>query len=83
MPLRLARNRLYFDGACGVDEALTLQEYLSRPKPPKIDLQACTHLHTALAQVLAAFRPSRPVPPDDPFLASWLMPLIGQPSCLE
>ncbi len=76
MPLRLARNQVYFEGECGVEEAMTLLEYLTRPKPPKVDLRPCTHLHTALAQVLAACRPSRLVPPEDPFLARWLMPLL-------
>ena len=72
MPLRLARSRLHLEGACGVDEALALLEQLSRPKPPRLDLRRCTHLHTALLQVLAAARPAGMVPPDDAFLAGCL-----------
>ena len=77
MPLRLARNRVHFEGECSVEEALALLEYLSRPKPPRVDLRQCTHMHTALVQVLAACRPTRIVPPEDPFLASWLMPFLA------
>lgn len=81
MPLRLARNRLCFEGECTVEEALPLLDYLQRPKPPRVDLRRCTHLHTALAQVLAVCRPPRAIPPEDPFLAQWVMPLLSQPSC--
>jgi hypothetical protein len=81
MSLRRARNRLHLEGECGVEEALALLEHLSGPKPPRIDLRRCTHLHTALVQVLAACRPAQIEPPEDAFLARWLMPfLAGEPS---
>jgi hypothetical protein len=76
MPLRLARNRLHLDGTCGAEDALALLEHLTGPKPPKLDLRHCTHLHTALVQVLAAYRPAHIVPPEDAFLARWLMPFL-------
>lgn len=76
MPLRRTRHDLRLEGTCSVEDALALLKYLMRPKPPTVDLRSCTHLHTALAQVLMACRPPNILPPDDPFLAQWLMPLL-------
>jgi hypothetical protein len=76
MPLRLDGETLYLEAECGVEEALALLEHLAAPQPPAIDLRTCTHLHTALVQVLAACRPRDVTPPDDVFLARWLMPLL-------
>lgn len=77
MPLREDGTVLYLDAECGVEEALALLEQLTAPVPPAVDLRTCTHLHTALVQVLAACRPDTVIPPDDPFLARWLMPLLA------
>jgi hypothetical protein len=79
MPLRADGDVLHLDAVCGVEEALALLEQLAAPVPPAVDLQACTHLHTALVQVLAACRPAAVTPPDDAFLARWLMPLLQAP----
>jgi hypothetical protein len=80
MPLRLDGETLHLEAECGVEEALALLEHLAAPQPPAVDLRTCTHLHTALAQVLAACRPRAAAPPDDAFLARWLMPLLGSPA---
>lgn len=80
MPLRMDGAVLYLDRACGVEEALELLSHLTAPNPPAIDLRTCTHLHTALVQVLAACRPGTVIPPDDHFLARCLMPLLPAPS---
>ncbi len=79
MPLRAEGEMLHLEAECGVDEALALLEQLAAPLPPAVDLRACTHLHTALVQVLAACRPRAVIPPDDAFLARWLMPLLQAP----
>jgi len=76
MPLRLDGEVLHLDEECGVEEALALLEHLTTTPPPAVDLRGCTHLHTALVQVLAACRPRTVAPPDDAFLARWLMPLL-------
>lgn len=80
MPLRAEGTVLHLEAVCGVEEALALLEQLAAPVPPAVDLGACTHLHTALVQVLAACRPNVATPPGDPFLARWLMPLLQAPS---
>ena len=80
MPLRADGAVLCLEAECGVEEALELLAQLTAPEPPVVDLRSCTHLHTALVQVLAACRPGAVIPPDDPFLARWLMPLLPAPS---
>ena len=77
MPLRRAGETLHLEAVCGVEDALPLLEQLAGTPPPAIDLRRCTHLHTALVQVLAACRPRAVIPPDDAFLARWLMPLLA------
>ena len=80
MSLRADGETLRLEAECSVEEALALLEQLAVPQPPAVDLRACTHLHTALVQVLAACRPRIVAPPDDAFLARWLMPLLQAPS---
>ena len=41
-----------------------------------VDLSAAGPLHTAVVQILLAFRPIVAEPPDDPFTAAWLWPLL-------
>ena len=79
MPLRIDGEALHLEAECGVEEALALLEQLAVAQPPAVDLRACTHLHTALVQVLAACRPRVLTLPDDAFLARWLMPLLPEP----
>lgn len=79
MPLRRDAEILHLEAECGVDEALPLLEQLTAPDPPVVDLRSCTHMHTALAQVLAACRPRTLGMPENAFLARWLMPLIASP----
>ena len=79
MPIRTEAEALHLEAVCGVEEALALLEQLAAAPPPGIDLSACTHLHTALVQVLVACRPRILAPPEDAFLARWLMPLLPAP----
>jgi hypothetical protein len=79
MPLRAEAEALCLEAECGVEEAPALLAQLAVPLPPGVDLRACTHLHTALLQVLLACRPRVVAPPDDAFLASWLMPVLQPP----
>ncbi len=79
MPLRSEGEVLHLQAECGVEEALSLLEHLAAAAPPGVDLRTCTHLHTALVQVLAACRPRVVRMPEDAFLARWLMPLLQAP----
>ncbi|MEI8397177.1 MAG: hypothetical protein WCF85_20830 [Rhodospirillaceae bacterium] len=58
-----------FLDVCTVDEALDLLEWLRGRSQPKIELEACTHLHTALFQVILATRPAINSLPEDAFLS--------------
>jgi hypothetical protein len=77
MALRRSRRTVHIEGECGVEEALALVELLAGPAPLTVDLTRCTHLHTALVQVLAAGTRRRIMPPQDEFLARWLMPFLA------
>lgn len=82
MPIRYdpdagAGGTARFEGVCAVDEALPLAEWLEEAAEPRVDLGACTELHTALLQLLLAARPAVAVPPEDPFLRRWVAPLLA------
>lgn len=73
MPIRYDKSVAHFDGACLPDEALELIEWLRGCKAPKVDLRACSHLHTALLQVLLAARPQIVAPPENAVLTRWVI----------
>jgi hypothetical protein len=76
MPVVIERNLARFVDICTVEEAMTVHEWLLAHKTARIDLSACTHLHTSLLQLLLAVRPKLAAPPADAFLAAWVAPLL-------
>ena len=74
MPARLDDDRLFLSGVVSIEEAEQLRDLLACHPHLTVDLAACEHLHTAALQVLLAAR--RPVasPPEDAFLAAWIVP---------
>ncbi|CAL8978154.1 hypothetical protein RHODGE_RHODGE_00042 [Rhodoplanes serenus] len=80
MPLRFDEGNVVFEGACMVEEALGLAEHWRAVPPGIADLSACTYLHTALLQVIAAAAPAEVVAPADPRLARWIMPVLSPAS---
>jgi len=72
MPIEFKRNRVVFRDVVGVEEAETLLEALQKKPTTKVDLAACTHLHTANLQVLMVARPSIENWPQDLELRMWL-----------
>lgn len=60
-----------------IEDAESLVALLQAGRARPVDLSAAGPLHTAVAQVLLAFRPPLAAPPTDPFTASWLLPLLG------
>jgi hypothetical protein len=77
MPIRFDGATARFDGACSVEEALPLSEWLMATGDARLDLGACTDLHTAVLQVLMAAKRPVTVPPDDAFLARWISPSLA------
>lgn len=78
MPIRFEDRIARFEGACAVEEAIPLAEWLDAVEEPRLDLGGCTALHTALVQVLLAAATPVAVPPEDAFLKGWVMPVLGR-----
>ncbi|MBB3264848.1 hypothetical protein FHW79_002466 [Azospirillum sp. OGB3] len=78
MPIRFEEKTARFEGACTIDEAIPLTEWLCSVAEPRLDLGGCTALHTALLQVLLAAGRPVAVPPEDTFLKGWVMPVLGK-----
>ena len=76
MPITFAKTTASFNGSCSAEETADLAAWLAGRKRPRVNLKACSHLHTALLQVLMAGKVTVTKQPSDPFLARWL------PSCL-
>ncbi|EJW10868.1 hypothetical protein A33M_3937 [Rhodovulum sp. PH10] len=77
MPLRFDGPTVRFEGLCMVEEALGLVEHWRETPPGTVDLSTCTHVHTALLQVLAAAAPAEVIPPSDPTLARFVAPILA------
>ncbi len=80
MPLIFTEDVAVADGASAVEDALPLLEFLQSQAGAKVDLRACTHLHTAVLQILAALRPEIVALPEEPFLVRWLPRVLGPPA---
>jgi hypothetical protein len=72
MSIEFRKNRVIFRDVARVEEAEALLEALQKKPSAKVDLSACTHLHTANLQVLMVARPSIDSWPQDPELRTWL-----------
>ena len=77
MAVRSDEDTLHLEGDCPVEEAETLLAWLCAHRQGRIDLSACTHLHTALLQVLIAAGGRIDVAPLDPFYANRLVGPAG------
>lgn len=69
MPIRYTKTRVHFEDRCAVEEALTLVDFLNAHPRAKVTLAKCTGLHSALLQVLMAFRPAVIAVGDAPAIA--------------
>jgi hypothetical protein len=72
MPVTLTEATATLAGACTVEEAEPLLDWLRATPEPQVDLSGCETLHAALAQVLLATRPRLAAPPPDRVLAAAL-----------
>ncbi|CDH46876.1 MAG: hypothetical protein IPL59_00650 [Candidatus Competibacteraceae bacterium] len=76
MPIHFMKNVACFKEVCTVEEAELLLQWLQDQPRGKVKLKECTHVHTAIVQVLLAARVMVTLPPADPDLARWLMPVL-------
>jgi len=66
------KNQAIFKDVVKVDEAEELLEWLQKKTTAKIDLSACTHLHSANLQVLMAAKTNVTAWPVNTEFADWL-----------
>jgi hypothetical protein len=79
MSVRFEEGTLWLAGDCGVEEAETLLSLLQEHPGVAVAMPELRSLHTALLQVLLAFRPPLGAPPRDAGLARLLLPLLEGP----
>lgn len=76
MPMRFGKTTVVFEEGCTVEEALPLLEFLQAHPNSRVNLRTCTHMHTAVLQVLMAVAPKVAALPEEDFLRRWLTPLL-------
>lgn len=59
------------EGSCTAEEAEPLLQMLQDRPRPALDWTTCSHLHTAVLQVVLAARPALIGPCGDPWVARW------------
>jgi hypothetical protein len=74
MTVTLVGDQIRISGAGRIEDAENLVALLQGNNRRVVDLAEAEVLHTAVVQVLLAFRPGLAGLPDDPFFRTWLMP---------
>jgi hypothetical protein len=74
MSVRVEADIAYLAGECRVEDAEPLLGFLQSGSSRVVDLTQATHLHTAVLQLLLAFRPHVVGPASDTFVQRWLIP---------
>jgi hypothetical protein len=74
--LQLGSRTAVLEGVVTVEDAEPLAAWLRRTSAPRVNLRRCTHVHTAVLQCLLAGRVTVSVAPTDPFLKTWVLPLV-------
>lgn len=72
MPLKLGSCTAVLEGTVSVEDAEPLTAWLRTTPDAWVDLQDCTHLHTAALQALMVAGAQVSVAPVDPFLRMWI-----------
>lgn len=72
MPIEFQKDRIVFREIVRVDEAEALLEALQKEPTTKVDLAACTHMHTANLQVLMVAKSCIEKWPQATELRAWL-----------
>jgi hypothetical protein len=76
MPIEFKRNRVLFRDEVSVEEAEGLLEWLQKRPTAKVDLSACSQMHTANLQVLMTAKPDITSWPKNAELRAWLEPVL-------
>ena len=76
MSVTLGQDAIVLSGKCGVEEAEMLVALMQAHRNLPVDLARVEWLHTALWQVIFAFKPSVTGAPSHGFIHDWLLPLL-------
>ena len=77
MSVRLDGEIIRLEGRCHVEDAEPLLVLLQTGAHRTVDLSASETLHTAIVQLILAFRPFLAGDSADDFLRKWVMPAVG------
>jgi len=76
MPIILKKTVAVLEGICEIEEAEVLLEWLLVNRKGKLNLKQLEHPHTALLQIIIAFKPMISAWPENEAICSWLQPLL-------
>ena len=76
MPIEFKKDCAIFCEEVSVEEAEGLLEWLQNNSAAKVDLSACSYMHTANLQVLMAAKASIASWPKNAELRTWLEPAL-------
>jgi hypothetical protein len=79
MTVTLVGQQIRISGIGRIEDAENLVALLQAHNRCVVDLAEAEVLHTAVVQVLLAFRPALTGIPDDPFFRTWIMPGLTGP----
>ena len=77
MPVLLAKSTARLTGTVTVEEVETLAGWIRENRSATVSLDGCEHLHAAALQLLLVSEIKISRPPRDPFLATWVHPLLS------
>jgi hypothetical protein len=67
---------ILLEGRCPVEDAEPLLQLLQETPPARCDWTRCSHLHSAVAQVILAARPNLVGPCGDPWIEQWVASIL-------
>jgi hypothetical protein len=65
-------GRIVLEGRCPVEDAEPLLQLLQASPQAPCDWTGCSHVHTAVVQVIMAARPKLAGPCGDPWIEAWV-----------
>jgi hypothetical protein len=77
MTVRLDHSTIRLEGDCHIEDAEPLLNLLQEKSGRTVDVAVAGHLHTAVLQILLAFRPKVAGSNTDGFFNSWIAPLLA------
>jgi hypothetical protein len=72
-----ATGVIVLEGSCPGEDAEILLQHLHAAPAGAVDLRRCDFAHTAVIQVLMAFRPKLLGPPGDHPMWQWVYPMLN------